>query len=261
MRLVSCVGAFLLTVFAAVTAFAQTTPPGADHYLVYKVLNPPTFVTPVLLHDQFMANTYQTYTMDYFMTPVDKNNEGIIDPITHYTWWKITTFQFGATCVLTNQFGPTIPVTVGSTEYLLNPALKSIPPQPPATGPIPIKDHFTVYDASTFLVNIPVLLVDQFGPYPAVVEPLVYLAAPADKVLPGQQPEPAPDLVDHLAIYTIIPQGPAPPPPPPPVFATDEFGVWQLVLGDRVMLCVPSFKNQVTDTKSSTWGRLKQLYR
>ena len=50
-------------------------------------------------------------------------------------------------------------------------------------------------------------------------------------------------------------------PPPGPVFARDEFGIWQLELGQPIWLCVPSYKTGVVGTNSTSWGRLKTLYR
>lgn len=255
MRLASMLAAIAVAALASTAVHAQVTPPGEDHYLVYKVLNPPTFSVPVTLTDQFIHADYLTYTLDYFMIPVDKNGEGIIDPQTHYTWWKITPYTFGATCIITNQFGNLQPVQVGSPQYLLNPAWKGLPATGPHPGPPPVKNHYVAYDAaSPFPVGLPVSLVDQFGPLQAIVQQMRYLAPPAEKVFEGKI-DPILDPVNHLAFYLISPLPPVP--PPPPVFATDEFGVWQLVLGDRVMLGVPSFKSNVVGTKKDTWGGVK----
>lgn len=260
MRVGSIFTVLLLAAFASTTAFAQSGgPPGEDHYLVYKVLNPPTFTVPVILSDQFIPGAdYLTFTLEYFMTPVNKNGEGIIDPVTHYTWWKISTHPFGGYAIISNQFGNVQPVSVFQPRYLLNPAFKSIPPNTPHPGPPPLKNHYVAYDADGPPPAVIVDLVDQFAPLAAEVDKLIYLAPPAQKIYQGLV-NPILDPVNHLAFYIINPLQELP--PPPPVYATDEFGVWQLVLGPRVMLGVPSFKTGVVETKRDSWGRVKSLYR
>ncbi|MFI5372083.1 MAG: hypothetical protein ACHQ52_11040 [Candidatus Eisenbacteria bacterium] len=259
MKLGSLISGVLLAALTSTLAFAQSGPPGEDHYLVYKVLNPPTFSVPVVLSDQFIPGAnYVTFTLDYFMTPVNKNGEGINDPVTHYTWWRISTYPFAAYAIISNQFGNVQPVSVFQPRYLLNPAIKTLPFYPPYTGPPPVKNHYVAYDADGPPLGVVVDLVDQFGPLPAEVDQMVYLAPPAQKLFQGQV-YPILDPVNHLAFYLISPLQELP--PPPPIYATDEFGVWQLVLGPRVMLGVPSLKSGVVGTKRDTWGRVKSLYR
>ncbi len=246
------------TLLAAAPAGAQTTPPntppGVDHYLVYKVLNPPTFVAPVELGDQFLPFlNYQTFTLEYFMTPVNKNNEGIIDPVTHYTWWRITTHPFGANVFVSNQFVTDAPLAVHQPAFLLNPALKNSPPG----LPLPVKNHFKVYDAQGAPIARVVNLVDQFGAQVALVDSAVFLGVPAQKVFNGQV-YPIIDPIGHLVIYKIQPQ--IPNPAPIAVTAQDEFGYWQLALGPQVELCVPSYKTGVLPTAKDTWGHVKSLY-
>jgi hypothetical protein len=150
------------------------------------------------------------------------------------------------------------PVSVFQPRYLLNPAFKTVAPNPPYTGPPPIKNHYVAYDADGAPPTVTVDLVDQFAPFAAEVDQLTYLAPPAQKLFQGVA-YPILDPVNHLAFYLISPLQELP--PPPPVYATDEFGVWQLALGPRVMLGVPSFKSGVVDTKRDTWGRVKTLFR
>jgi hypothetical protein len=239
-------------------AFAQGTigPPGVDHYLVYRVINPPSLSVPVALSDQFMLNaSYVTLTMDYFMTPVNKNGEGIIDPVTHYTWWRISTHPFGASALVTNQFGQGQHLDVFKPGYLLNPAVKNAP----AGATIPPKNHFKAYDAKGLPPARVVDLVDQFFPLQAYVDSARYLATPAQKLYNGVM-FPILDPIGHLVVYKIVPQ-PGAPPVQGPVFVADEFGRWPVELGERVMLCVPSFKYEVTPVKPKNWGDLKHLYR
>lgn len=249
------------TALTAGAARAQTTPPGADHYLVYVVLNPPTISVPVTLSDQFIPNaTYTTATLEFFMTPVNKNNEGIIDPVVHYTWWHLNPPQpFGAFAIISNQFNPNQQFQILQSHFLLNPALKGLPATGPPTGPIPPKNHYLAYDAASPPVGLNVSLVDQFFQYAAAVNQGVFLAPPVQKVFQGQT-FPILDPVPHMAIYNI---GILPPTPPAPgvVFALDEFGLWQFQLGPPHFLAVPSFKNGVVPTRGASWGRLKSLYR
>ena len=255
--LAALAAAFL--VLSAGTVRAQTTPPGADHYLVYVVLNPPTISVPVILSDQFLPNvTYTTSTLEFFMTPVSKNGEVIIDPVTHYTWWHINPpVQPGALALITNQFGTDVQFQFLKSSYLLNPALKGI--TAPPTGPVPAKNHYLAYDAAAPFVLLNVTLQDQFFQYAAEVDQGRFLAAPAQKVFQGVV-FPILDPVPHLAVYII---GFPPPVPPAPgsVFALDEFGTWQLQLGPPYFLAVPSFKDGVVPTHGTSWGRLKSIYR
>lgn len=244
---------------AGATHAAPNTPPGVDHYLVYKVLNPPTFSTPLVLSDQFIQNaSCVTFTMDFFMCPVDKNGEHILDPALHYTWWKTSTQPFGAKALVLNQFrAAEQPLDVFQPQYLLNPALKYLTPPQPPLSPIPTKNHYEAYDCAGDPVEIPVSLVDQFGPTTALVHFPRWLAPPVQKIFAGAL-FPIVDPVPHLVIYDITVQTAQ---PPPPVFVQDEFGIWQLELGPRIFLAVPSYKTGVVDTKPTSWGRLKTLYR
>jgi len=241
-------------------SFAQSqppppnTPPGVDHYLVYPVLQPPTITIPVILGDQFIPQAnYVTTTLEYFMVPVNKNNEGILHPELHYTWWKVNPYPFAASCVIANQFLPSQPFDVKSPEYLLNPALKNVP-----TGQIPLANHYLAYDAFAPPVGFPVSLLDQFGQWNGVVLDAKFLAPPALKIFNGVY-QPIVDPVPHMAIYNLQIQPPLA--APIPCVALDEFGTWQLLLGTPLYLAVPSYKLQVVGTKTSTWGRIKELYR
>ena len=244
---------------AAGTAFAQSqpppnTPPGVDHYLVYRVLNPPTFVVPVLLTDQFLERNYRTFTLDYFMIPVNKNFEGIIDTLTHYTWWRIDTHPFGALALISNQFQVEQPLNVGQPQYLLNPALKNLP----VPFPIPLKNHYKLYDVIGPPPGKIVTLQDQFQHLQAYVDTAKYLGNPVQKIFNGHVDQIL-DPIGHLVVYRINPL------PPStiirPVLVQDEFGIWQLELDDVVYLCVPSYKTGFVGTDKSTWGHLKGMYR
>ena len=146
-RLVLVLLAFLAGTLGATRASSQVpppfTPPGVDHYLVYPVLNPPHLNVPIRLSDQFSQNVdHQTLQMTYFMTPVNKNGEGIIDQVAHYTWWEITPNDIHGYALIQNQFSPNQQVEIFQPHYLLNPALKNYP----LGLPLPLKNHYKVYD-------------------------------------------------------------------------------------------------------------------
>jgi hypothetical protein len=245
---------------AAGAAHAQppNTPPNTDHYLVYRVLNPPHLSVPVIMSDQFIQKAqYQTFTLEYFMTPVNKNNEGIIDDVTHYTWWRVSTQPFGALALVSNQFGPDQPLNVFQPHYLFNPALKDLK-QPPQ-GTIPPKNHYLAYDVTGDPIGAHVTLQDQFFQYDAQVNFPRFLAPPVEKNYRGEV-FPILDPVAHLVVYDINLLGGVPQ-KPPPVFVKDEFGTWQLALDQPLFLCVPSYKTGVVGTNGTSWGRLKTLYR
>ncbi len=257
-RITLALAAATLLAFVPANASAQgtppNTPPGVDHYLVYKVLNPPTFTAPIILGDQFIpALNYETFTLEYFMNPVNKNNEGIIDPVTHYTWWRINSHPFGANVLVGNQFVTDAPLAVGQPEFLLNPALKN----DPTGGPVPVKNHFKVYDATSAPIFRLVNLLDQFGQSQAYVDTTKFLAVPAQKIFNGQS-FPILDPIGHLVIYRI--ESSVALPGPIGITAHDEFGFWQLQLGPPVYLAVPSFKSGVVPTKTDSWGHVKSLY-
>jgi len=259
-RLLLALVAATLLAFVPAMASAQgtppNTPPGVDHYLVYRVLNPPTFVAPISLGDQFIPFlNYETFTLEYFMTPVNKNNEGVIDTLTHYTWWRINSHPFGANVLVSNQFVTDAPLAVGQPEFLLNPALKNV--NAAVQNQLPFKNHFKVYDATSGPIFRLVSLLDQFGPQQAYVDTTKFLANPAQKVYQGTN-YPILDPVGHLVIYHIDPLIPTP--GPIPITALDEFGFWQLLLGPQVYLAVPSFKSGVVPTQKETWGHVKGLY-
>ncbi|HTR98065.1 MAG TPA: hypothetical protein VMH61_09190 [Candidatus Acidoferrales bacterium] len=235
---------------------APNTPPGVDHYLVYPVIQPPTVSIPVILGDQFIPTAnYVTSSLLYFLTPVSKNGEPIVNPDLHYTWWKVNSYQFQATCLISNQFSPAQPFNVGASEFLMNPALKNVQ----SGAPIPVANHYVVYDAASPPANVPVQLIDQFGAFAAIALDARFLAAPAFKIFNGVN-EPIVDPVPHMAIYVLQPQSP-PPPVPITCLAFDEFGPWPLQLAAPALLAVPSYKTNVVDTKHSTWGQIKSLYR
>jgi hypothetical protein len=244
--------------FGAGAALAQppNTPPGIDHYLVYPVIDPPFFTATLLLDDQFIRHrSHITYTLDFFMIPVDKNFEGIIDSLAHYTWWRINEIPFGATALVSNQFGTDQELKVHLPRYLLNPALKN----EPVGTPIPYKNHYVAYDVEGLPLDFDVFLHDQFYQLQAHVDTVKFLAPPAAKFY-NEQNFPILDPVAHLTIYRIMPLPPFTP-TTIPVFVIDQFGTWNFQLGPPICLAVPSYKTGVVPVVPTTWSRIKATYR
>jgi hypothetical protein len=116
-------------------------PPLIDHYLIYQTLQPFT-VAPgqVALTDQFGGyHPAPEFTMEAFGNPVDKNGEGILDPVAHLSVWRLMDiatdeFEIG----VSDQFGYSV-WRVKDAVYLLLPALKNEGGEPPR------KDHYLCY--------------------------------------------------------------------------------------------------------------------
>jgi hypothetical protein len=235
---------------------AQDPDPGIpeNHYMVYRPIDTggASITGPITLSDQFGVSQHTFAVLEKFANPVDKNDEGIFDPIFHQTWWLIDDPQEPRTVVVENQFG-THTWTIGDGRYLVLPATKNIaPPGPP---PLDIINHYKCYDAQGPLLDLSVTLVDQFlntGTFP--VFPL-YLCNPVEKQFDGQVTR----MVDpdtHLACYHMDPND---------VFtglqAVDQFGQWVLTDPVSELFCVPSLKRIPTQAEEPSWGEVKSIYR
>ncbi len=130
------------------------------------------------------------------------------------------------------------------------PANKNQPPGWPTD-----RNHYLAYQASGPVVDIPVVLQDQWNTVSVVAaEPEMWLN-PVRKTHNGQI-FPIVDPVAHLACYRLLPPMPA----FHPAVASDQFGVWQIEALDHCWLCVPSYKRVVVGTEPKTWGDIKALY-
>jgi hypothetical protein len=106
-------------------------------------------------------------------------------------------------------------------------------------------------------MNIPVVLVDQFGQTTHEVMAPRYFCNPVVKRLDTGEVFPIVDPEAHLACYWIQP----PQPPFAQLNATDQFGVWALRAREAQWLCLPSTKLQSVGVQKDTWGRVKKLYK
>ncbi len=242
--------AFLITallIVSAVNTFAQW--PLENHYKVYDVVDPYTFTAPITLYDQFGEYAVDNLVLDHFANPVRKNNEPIIWPEVHQTWWSLYFQTPGFRIVIDNQFGVQM-WDVGDAVYLVNPALKDVP------GDLPVHNHYLAYEATGPAVHIEVTLEDQWSFIDAIaVEPALFLN-PVEKQVDGNW-YPIIDEYAHLACYTLEPPGSY----LVPLTAYDQFGIWQLEADEHCWLCLPTWKLEWSAREETTWSTIKTLYR
>ncbi len=207
----------------------QIVPPEPDHYQSYPVLPGGGGLDgPIVqIDDQFGSQITDLGSPIRFHVPVDKNSEGIDDPISHHTCYDIEDGVAGPQVISTNQFGVQ-PLTLGVPESLCVPTEKLINPG------LVDADHYKCYQATGAQVDIGVTLQDQFqGRTTLVVEPKLF-CNPADKNGEGID-----DPLNHLTCYRTNPLGQAPGLIP----ISNQFVAGdQLTLDSPDLLCVPSTK-------------------
>jgi hypothetical protein len=249
---------YVRTAWALLLAAAILLPVGSadaqilpeNHYKTYQTVGP-TMTMPIGLRDQFGLYQVDQLVLDRFANPVDKNFEGIYDPMMHQTWWDLFIPTVTRLVTATDQFGQ-FQWTVHNARYLLLPALKNDPTgQPP-----PLWNHYLCYEAMGPAPQIIVTLEDQFGGIDTVVLEGIFFCNPVEKETPDGEIFPIIDPVVHLTCYLID----DPNPYGIPLTATDQFGQWSLDAGFSDCLCVPAFKDDVVGTEESTWGKIKGLY-
>jgi hypothetical protein len=249
-----------LVLLAAPRAEAQVSPLW-DHYKVY-FMNPP-FPYPVpgpgiTLTDQFGQWTHQVLALEQFANPVEKNHGAVTypinDPILHYSWWRISPQPMSLLVTAVNQFGDHT-LSVYDAQFLWNPALKN------TTGQPPLRNHYKCYDCQGPPVNVPVGMMDQFGPWTATVMFPRFFCNPVQKLVgdPGAgQVYPILDPNQHYVCYEFQPEDPN----PHTAVMTDQFVPnLPMELHPSRLICVPTYKSGVTSSAKDTWGRLKVLYR
>jgi hypothetical protein len=111
-------------------------------------------------------------------------------------------------------------------------------------------------------VNVPVLLVDQFGACSTFVTFPRLFCNPVQKQMGppggGGQIHPIVDPNQHYVCYEFTPEDPR------PFIASmsDQFfNDIPMTLHPSRLLCVPTYKQVATPSEKSTWGRLKLIYR
>jgi hypothetical protein len=195
----------------------------------------------VQIDDQFGTQTTDLGRVARFMVPADKNDEGLFDPISHLTCYRITDGVAGPPVISTNQFGVQ-PLTLGNPDSLCVPTEKLISP-----GLVDV-DHYKCYLAAGAPIDVGVSLIDQFqGRSTLVLDPELF-CTPADKNGEGID-----DPITHLTCYQTNPIGGAPGLIPI---------LNQFVAGDQLQLlgpdlvCAPSTKEAVPPQVPtfSVWG-------
>ncbi len=224
--------------------------PDDDHYLGYEAKT--TKKTPnfqkvtVTLEDQFEQGTYKVEKTKRLFTPVNKNNEGISDDVTHLKGYEIKPFKNsvvllqGRTAIIeiTNQFGTLL---LGTEE----PTLLLVPTAKDLENPVDelastIVDHYKCYKVNVigdFQTREPVTLEDQFlmGTF-EVGEPNM-LCNPVDKNGEGII---NPD--NHLVCYVVSENFRK-----TNIHTHDQFGREILDIEEVKELCVPSEKKLIPE--------------
>lgn len=251
---------------ALVSLFAVLLPAGLvqaqvdplwDHYKAYDVQPQFLLNTQVTLVDQFQVTTHVTQHLDWFANPVEKRHDPAIFPINrpelHYTWWLLgPEVPFAQDLVAINQFGEQF-LRLDRSVYLLNPANKNAP-----TGaPLPVANHYKCYSCLGQPVNVPVFLTDQFFGRAATVFAPRFFCTPVEKRLADGVTYPIIDPDQHYTVYDIDPTTPI-----WPAVVQDQFiPPTPVELNLDGLLMVPTEKVIPTDTRPSTWGRVKSQYR
>jgi hypothetical protein len=207
----------------------QLQPPlGPDHFQSYPLSPAAGIDGPVVqIVDQFGLQTTDLGAPIRFLVPVDKNDEGLADPISHLTCYQITDGVAGPAVISTNQFGVQ-GLTLGEPDSLCVPTEKLISP-----GVVDL-DHYKCYAASGSLVDVGVGLIDQFQARTTLVLDPKLFCTPADKNGEGID-----DPINHLTCYETSPAGQAPGLIP---FANQFTAVDQVDLLGPDLLCAPSTK-------------------
>jgi len=247
-------------VLARSNAYAQSDPTGVDstHYWTYQLIDPVYFPQPIVVQDQFLPApiTNVTDSLTRLVNWVYKNNSTVRDTMIHYTWWNLQNkYPVNQFVTVTNQFG-SYDVSVYQLDFLLAPAWKNNP-SPIQGGPE--ANHYLCYKANGFPPPpLPYSLQDEWRNDYLPVGQLEYLCVPCSKQHNGQNYAIV-DSVTHLALYRIHPLS--------DIFypqIQDQFVQVQRAVQQRPIeyLMVPSLKTLIpTDIKTSTWGKLKKLYR
>lgn len=209
----------------------QVVTPGPDHFQSYPTTPGAGLDGPIVqIADQFGSQVTDLGSPIRFLVPVDKNDEGLTDPISHLTCYQITDGVAGPPVISTNQFGVQ-PLTLGDPDSLCVPTEKLISP-----GLVDI-DHYKCYQAAGAQIDIGVGLIDQFQARTTLVlEPKLF-CTPADKNGEGID-----DPITHLTCYSTNPIGLAPGLIP---IANQFVAADQLELLGADLLCAPSTKNVV----------------
>jgi len=216
---------------------AQAAPP--DHYLCYKGKG--KRVINVTLADHVDApGSYASKGLKLHCNPADKEGEGVVDPDSHLTVYKIKGPHLKRSGLeVVNQFG-TFFVDTKKADTLMVPASKSLAPAPPPGAPPAgnTPDHYRCLKAKTSkgTATIPkgttVSVDDQFGARQVEIKKPSKLCVATDKNSEGVN-----NPADHLLCYKIktdIKTAQA------GIQTIDQFGALSFEVKKEAELCVPS---------------------
>jgi len=227
-----------------------TDPTSIEHYLSYKVKQPKgddKFVKfTVFLDDKYESATYTVDKPDRLYNPIDKNEEGLTDDISHYVGYKIKIpkgddkFEHIKGVSVTDQFGQ-LTIDIKKVKLLLVPSLKDHDESPEITSPFTV-NHFKCYDAKESKGT------DKFEKQPVTVydpnfvitqdfevkKPKM-LCVPVDKNGEGFVAE-----ENNLMCYDVKKMKGDPKFEKRNVFTNNQFGPEELKVEKQEELCVPS---------------------
>ncbi|MGQ0639063.1 MAG: DUF7450 family protein, partial [Nitrososphaerota archaeon] len=232
------------------------TPDCNAHYLGYDVVKTKGKFkkTSVELTDQFEGGIFGVKKPERLYNSVDKNGEGINDPVTHMVGYKINLKgdddddddedMIIARVLVSNQFGD-ITLDVKEEKLLLVPSTMNhvFSPAPLETT---LLDHFKCYNADVtegtpeFEKRI-VFLADQFETKRFEVKAPKLLCNPVQKIHDGSTSE-INDSENHLLCYDVKSAKGEPKHQKRSVFTNNQFGPEQLDTIRETELCVPSKK-------------------
>ncbi len=225
---------------------------GPNHFKTWRVLEQnPTGPRTVIVQDQLMQDNIVLDTIQYLSNPTRKTvftpngpiTYPVLDTNDHLAWYGAIGRDTLLGIEFQNQFGRDT-VNIDRVQYLLVPTRK-FPHDPPIR-----LDHYKAYRIrSAETLRQPIELEDQFdlqGPPPQTperIDSLVekYFLTPAQKQIPGQQPDTVYDTVTHYVAYQIYPARRI----PQIRDIEDQFGVHVIQVDSSELLLVPTRKLKV----------------
>lgn len=221
-----------------------------DHYVCYRLVEPPAFVKPNLqLIDQFFIKPRIAITVgpEYLCNPARKEGSRRSHPNEHLVCYNLQQAAAVFHATIANQLRRDgVKVVTVFERVLCIPSGKSTTSSPPPEPERPrVVDHFKCYTAPGNAPNVGrrVRLDDQFGTFFRNVLRESWLCNPTEKVIDGQQHGPMLHNLAHLVCYPLNPEGPVPPPTIAVRIRNQFHEVLPLtVIKDPSVLCVPSSK-------------------
>jgi hypothetical protein len=245
-------GATTLAVGSTTAARPASIPEDTlDHYLCYKLVEPPRVKLPqVALMDQFYDKPQRAAIngAEQLCTPVSKDGGKVKFPAVHLLCYALQQVPVKAPITVSNQFERAEWAPAFSRLVCL-PTGKSLTdslpgdPENPATV-----DHFKCYTVTGGRpLERTVGLRDQFGEWKKTVLRVSWICNPTLKYVNERPHGRVLHPAAHLACYPLKPDGPTPA-PRVRVTIRNQFqpNARLTVLKDPNVLCVPSNKRKVT---------------